>query len=81
MSSHQLEHEKLKLIHWITELRDNAVIEKLQKIMSAEQSESLSKNERAAIDEALNSIDKNGTLSHNQVMEETKNRYSNLFKK
>ena len=49
--------------------------------MSAEQSESLSKNERAAIDEALNSIDKNGTLSHNQVMEETKNRYSNLFKK
>ena len=81
MSSHQLEHDKLKLIHWITELRDNTVIEKLQKIMSSEQSEKLSNNEKKAIDEAINSIDKKGTLSHNQVMEETKNRYSNLFKK
>ncbi len=67
MNTHQLETDKLKLIRWISEIQDVTVIDRIKSIMANE----LSDDEKKAIDEAIQSIELNGTLSHNQVMEET----------
>ncbi len=77
MNAHQLENDKIKLIRWISELKDAAIIDKIKSIMISE----LSEDEKKAIDEAIQSIEIRGTLSHNQVMEETEKLYPDLFKK
>lgn len=40
----------------------------------------LSLEQRQAIDEALNSIEQNGTRSHMEIMEQTKLKFPYLFK-
>lgn len=80
MKLQELQKEKLELIHWISKLQDNSVIKEIKEIMNNFKKSSLSKEQKDAIDEALISIERNGTISHNQVMEETKMRYPHLFK-
>lgn len=81
MSVQQIENDKLKLIHWITELHDIAILEEIKKIMYSKDVSNLSDEEKLAVDEALKSIAEKGVIPHNQVMEETEKLYPNLFKK
>uniref|UniRef100_UPI004049F64B hypothetical protein n=1 Tax=Flavobacterium sp. TaxID=239 RepID=UPI004049F64B len=40
----------------------------------------LTDEQKSAIDEAIDSIEKKGLIEHHVVMEETKKRYSHLYK-
>jgi len=81
MNTQQLQNEKLKIISWISELQDYSVIEKIKAIMSKAKEVSLTAEQKNAIDEALVSIEKNGTKSHDDVAEQTKKKFPHLFKK
>jgi hypothetical protein len=53
----------------------------IQEIVDFIQSkESLSEEQKSNINEAIYSLDNNEGISHDVVMEETKNRYSKYFK-
>ena len=46
-----------------------------------ENASKLTEEHKSAIDEAVLSIDKHGVFDHQLVMEETKKRYTHLYKK
>jgi DNA polymerase IIIc chi subunit len=53
----------------------------IEEIIHLIQSKSnLTEKQKAAIDEALYSLENNEGIPHNLVMEETKNKYSKYFK-
>ena len=72
--------EKIELIRLILETKKESVINKIKQILVQEQDEmtALQKN---AVDEAILSLEKGEGVLHDQVMEETKKRYSKYFKK
>jgi len=72
--------EKIELIRLILETKKESVINKIKQILVQEQEEmtALQKN---AVDEAILSLEKGEGVLHDQVMEETKKRYSKYFKK
>lgn len=67
--------EKIELIRLILETKKESVINKIKQILVQEQDEmtALQKN---AVDEAILSLEKGEGVLHDQVMEETKKRYS-----
>ena len=81
MDTQQLQNDKLNIIHWISELQDYSVVEKIKSIMSTAKDVSLTLEQRNAIDDAFVSIEKNGTKSHDAVMEQTKKKFPQLFQK
>lgn len=81
MSTQQLQTDKLNIINWISELQDYSLVEKIKTIMSKSQETSLIKEQKQAIDEAFDSIEKHGTKSHSSVMEETKKKFPHLFQR
>ena len=78
MNIQQLQDDKLNIINWISQLQDYTVVEKIKSIMSSPDKFLLSKVQKKAIDEALESVENKGTISHNIVMEETKKRFPHL---
>ena len=78
MNTQQLQDDKLNIINWISQLQDYTVVEKIKSIMSSPDKFLLSKIQKKAIDEALESVENKGTISHNIVMEETKKRFPHL---
>ena len=78
MNTQQLQDDKLNIINWISQLQDYTVVEKIKSIMSSPDKFLLSKVQKKAIDEALESVENKGTISHNIVMEETKKRFPHL---
>ena len=81
MNTQELQNDKLNIIHWISELQDYSVIEKIKAIMSKNKDVSLTSEQKNAIDKALVSIEENGTKTHDAVMEQTKKKFPNLFQK
>lgn len=81
MNTQQLQNDKLNIINWISELQDYSLVEKIKTIMSKAKENSLTTEQKKAIDEAFQSIEKNGTKSHETVMEETKNKFPHLFRR
>ena len=77
MNAQEFQNDKLHIINWITQLQDYSLIEKIKSLMPTTD---ISDEQKAAIDKALDSVEKNGTLDHNDVMAETKKRYPHLFK-
>ena len=76
--------QKLELIEWLVSIKDSKIIDALTKFKDSENTistESLSVNQKKAIDEALLQVENKETISHDLVMEETKNKYSNYFQK
>jgi len=57
------------------------VVEKIKAIMSKNKDVSLTLEQKNAIDQAFVSIEKNGTKTHDDVMEQTKKKFPNLFQK
>jgi len=75
--------EKLNLISWLAGIEDGKIIRQfkiLQKLNEELSELNLSKAEKAAIDEALDSVKKGKVQSHEQVMKTTAKKYPNLFK-
>uniref|UniRef100_UPI0040497EB6 DUF2683 family protein n=1 Tax=Flavobacterium sp. TaxID=239 RepID=UPI0040497EB6 len=67
---------------------DSSQIEAVKAFMNAskikfeikENDSKLTDEQKSAIDEAIDSIEKKGLIEHHVVMEETKKRYSHLYK-
>ncbi|MEX0996160.1 MAG: DUF2683 family protein [Flavobacteriaceae bacterium] len=68
--------------------KDDAQIEAVKAFMKAlkikfeiskEKANTLSGEQKKAIDQAITSIETKGTIEHNTVMEETKKRFPHLF--
>ncbi|MHC5354843.1 hypothetical protein ACYSNX_11860 [Myroides sp. LJL115] len=81
MNTQELQNDKLNIIHWISELQDYSVIEKIKAIMSKNKDVSLTLEQKNAIDQALVSIEENGAKTHDAVMEQTRKKFPNLFQK
>jgi len=81
MDIQKLQNEKLTIINWISELQDYSLVEKIKTIMSKSKETFLTTEQQNAIDQALVSIEKNGTKSHETVMLETKKKYPHVFHK
>lgn len=81
MNTQELQNDKLNIIHWISELQDYSVVEKIKSIMNTTKEDSLSIEQKKAIDEAFISIEQQGTVSHERVMEQTKKKFPHLFQK
>ncbi len=79
MNTQQLQNDKLNIINWISQLEDYSLVEKIKSIMTSPDACLLSKEQKNAIDEALQSIETKGTITHNVVMEETKKRFPHLY--
>ena len=79
MNTQELQNDKLNIIHWISELQDYSVVEKIKSIMNTTKEDSLSIEQKKAIDEAFISIEQQGTASHDNVMEQTKKKFPHLF--
>jgi len=77
MDTQQLQKDKLNIINWISQLQDYSLVEKIKSLMSSSDECILSDEQKSAIDEALNAIEK-GAIPHNTVMEETRKRYPHL---
>ena len=78
MEAQQLQTDKINIINWINQLQDNYLIEQIKSMMVSDIC-LLSNEQKNAIDEALQSIEKEGITSHNSVMEETKKRFPHLY--
>lgn len=76
--------QKLELIEWLVSINDRKIIDSLTKFKNSENNvtkETLTVNQKKAIDNALFQVENNETISHDLVMEETKKRYPNYFQK
>ena len=81
MNIQQFQTDKLSIINWINQLQDYSVLDKVKNIMSSSENEvcKLSNEQKRAIDEAIISIEKDGTIPHDVVMEETKKLFPQYF--
>lgn len=77
MNTQEMLNDKLNIIHWISELQDYSVVEKIKSIME----DSLSIEQKTAINDGFISIEQQGTVSHESVMEQTKQKFPHLFQK
>lgn len=81
MDIQDLQNDKLDIIHWISGLQDYSVVEKIKAIMSKNRSITMTPEQKTAIDDALASIEENGTQHHDSVMEKTIKKFPQLFQK
>lgn len=81
MNTQELQEDKLNIIRWISELQDYSVVEEIKTIMSQNKDVALTDEQKKAIDDGFVSIEKNGTTSHEAIMEQTKRKFPQLFQK
>jgi len=71
--------EKDKLIEWLTNLKDESVISKLNtfksSISSSEWADDISETEKLLINAGLKDIEEGNTFTHEQVMKQIKEAY------
>ena len=69
-SSMGLECRKLNLINWISSLKDESLLKRIESIRSEENNwwEQISNEERAEIELGLSQLDKGEYIPHEQVM-------------
>ena len=69
-SSMGLERRKLNLINWISSLKDEGLLKRIESIRSEESNwwEQISNEERAEIELGLSQLDKGEYIPHEQVM-------------
>ncbi len=65
---------KIELTKAILDIENPKLIEEILQFIQSKSS--LSDNQKASINEALQSLEKNEEIAHDKVMEETKIRYS-----
>ncbi len=79
-----IQSEKIDLAQIILSLNKESVIEKIKAVLKAEgvikTNNQLQDFEKKLVDKALDSIEAGNTLTHEQVLENRKKRYPQLFK-
>lgn len=73
-----IQASKIELAKMILEIDDSSVIDKFLNFLRSEST--LSEKQKKAIDIALDQVQRGETISHEAVMEETRNRYPKFFK-
>lgn len=73
-----IQTSKIELAKIVLDIDNPDLIQEIADLISSK--EGLSKLQKQKIDEAIYSLDNNEEISHDKVMEETKNRYSKYFK-
>ncbi|MEY4963539.1 MAG: hypothetical protein RLZZ323_858 [Bacteroidota bacterium] len=69
---------KIELAKIVLDIENPMLIEEIIHLIQSKSD--LTKKQKAAIDEALYSLESNEGIPHNLVMEETKKKYSKYFK-
>jgi hypothetical protein len=73
-----IQNSKIELAKVILDIENPKLIEEIIELI--QNKSTLTEKQKTSIDEAIYSIENNEGVSHNMVMEETKNRYSKYFK-
>lgn len=73
-----IQTSKIELTKIILDIENPKIIQDIMNLI--QEKSTLSKTQKKAIDEAIYSLDNNEGISHDLVMEETRNRYSKYFK-
>ena len=73
-----IQTSKIELTKIILDIENPNIIQDIMNLI--QEKSTLSKAQKNAIDEAIYSLDNNEGISHDMVMEETRNRYSKYFK-
>lgn len=73
-----IQTSKIELAKIILDLENPSLIEEIISLIQS--NDSLTKNQKNAIDEAIYSLENKEGISHDLVAEETKIRYSKYFK-
>ena len=73
-----LEARKLNLINWISSIQEEEVLSKMEKIQHERNDwwDSFSRSYKEAIEEGVEQLDRDESISRSQVRERIKNRYS-----
>ena len=75
-----IQAQKLDIIHWLSALDDKKLISQLVSLKnSTVKRVQLSMEEKEAIDVALKSVEEGRVLTHEEVMEKTRSKYSHLY--
>jgi hypothetical protein len=77
------EANKRELIDWITSLENQSMLEHLMELKNSDETEKIyivSDLERRAIQEGIDSLEKEGGIADEEVKKITKAKYPNLFK-
>lgn len=69
---------KIELAKIVLDIENPILIEEILNLIQSKSE--LTEKQKSAIDEAIYSLENNKGISHDLVMEETKNRYSKYFK-
>jgi hypothetical protein len=73
-----IQTSKIELAKIVLDIDNPDLIQEIVDFIQSK--ESLSEEQKSNINEAIYSLDNNEGISHDVVMEETKNRYSKYFK-
>ena len=73
-----IQTSKIELAKVVLDIENPKLIEEIINLINSKNN--LTDKQKVAIDEAIYSLKNNGGISHNMVIEETKNRYSKYFK-
>ena len=73
-----IQTSKIELAKVVLDIENPKLIEEIINLINSKNN--LTYKQKVAIDHAIYSLENNGGISHNMVMEETKNRYSKYFK-
>ncbi|WP_163399626.1 hypothetical protein [Flavobacterium fluviatile] len=73
-----IQTSKIELAKIVLDIDNPDLIQEIVEFIRSK--ESLLKEQKSKINEAIYSLDNNEGISHDVVMEETKNRYSKYFK-
>lgn len=73
-----IQTSKIELAKIVLDIDNPDLIQEIADLISSK--EGISKLQKQKIDEAIYSLNHNEGISHDMVMEETKNRYSKYFK-
>jgi len=73
-----LQTSKIELLKVVLDIENPKLIEEIIQLIQSKST--LTEKQKIAIDEAIFSLENNEGISHNMVMEETKNRYAKYFK-
>ena len=69
---------KIELAKIVLDIENPILIEEILNLIQSKSE--LTEKQKSAIDDAIYSLENNEGISHDIVMEETKNRYSKFFK-
>lgn len=73
-----IQTSKIELLKVVLDIENPKLIEEIIHLIQSKST--LTEKQKIAIDEAIFSLENNEGISHNLVMEETKNRYAKYFK-